>query len=185
MMIIHKFSFWDIGAYNFGILVSAFYLEKESIISTLQWSVIWIFRNICLSLLITVIGDGARLKDWLFASNAKGINIGIILFFLFSIQPAARFISWGIFFFLFLDDVLGCLRVFFTLSFATQGPFFPGGPIRVLFFLFLLLLLWSFSPFSLLDDICFLKSEKISILSYMKCRIMKRNLFECWLLITQ
>jgi hypothetical protein len=27
----------------------------------------------------------------------------------------------------------------------------------------LLLLLWSFSPFSLLDDICFLKAENISI----------------------
>ena len=181
-------SLFEILAHNFGMLVSAFYLEKES------WSVIWFFRNICLSLLITVNGDGARLKDWLFASNAKGINIGIILFFLFSIQPAARFISWGIFFFLFLDDVLGCLRVFFTLSFATQGPFFPGGPIRVLFFLFLLLLLlWSFSPFSLLDDICFLKAEKnINLINHNVIyeiqndfRIMKRNLFKRWLLITQ
>ncbi len=83
--------------------------------------------------------------------------------FYFQSSPPPRF-SWGIVFFFFLNDGLGCLRVFFTLSFATQGPFFPGGPIRVLFFLFLLLLLlWSFSPFSLLDNICFLKAENISI----------------------
>ncbi len=61
MMIIN--SLFEILAHNFGMLVSAFYLEKESIISTV---ICYGSLEICLSLLITVNGDRARLKDCLF-----------------------------------------------------------------------------------------------------------------------